>query len=131
MAYSGFWDGQGGSPHSLLSSSVAIGSDMRKLGTLFGKRPYGRAVTRALILALTGAAVGGSASATHKRVQATVNREGVDGGGVVPVETLTEISRVTVTADLTRIDAALAQSTKPSTYAADRSGVGGGAKLGY
>ncbi len=128
-AYSGLYDGHFGAPHTLLANTVAIGSDYRKLATLFSKRPYGRAVTRELIKMLTGAAVGQSAASTHKRVQATVNREGVDGGGLVSVETFTEISRVTATADLTRVDAALALSTKP-TYAADRSGVGGGAKLG-
>jgi hypothetical protein len=129
-AYSGLYDGVYGSPHTLLADTVAIGSDYRKLGTMFGKRPYGRAVLRELIKTLTGAAAGSTATATHKRVQATVNQAGVDGGSVVPIETVTSVNRATAAADTTRIDNALVIGTKP-TYAADRSGVGGGAKLGY
>ena len=129
-AYSGFWDGEGGSPHALLASTVAIGNEYRKLGTLFGKRPYGRAKLRELMETLMGAAAGSAASATHKRVQATVDQAGVNGGEVVPIETYTAVSRNTTAGDETRIEAALNLSTKP-TYATDVSGVGGGAKLGY
>lgn len=129
-AYSGLYDGVYGTPHSLLANTVAIGSDYRKLGTMFGKRPYGRAVLRELMETLTGAAAGSAASATHKRVQATVDLSGPAGGGAVPIETFTAVSRNTTAGDETRIEAALGLSTKP-TYATDVSGVGGGAKLGY
>lgn len=60
-------------------------------------------VQRALMIALNGAAVGGTATSTRKRVAANATEQ----GGVRTVETLTEINRATVAADETEIDAIL------------------------
>ncbi len=128
-SYSGLYDGVYGQPYALLANTVAIGNARREIARSLAKRPYGRAVLRELMLTLNGAAAGSAALATHKRVEATDPTEGPSGGGLVNIETFTEINRNTATADKNAIDAMLSLSTKP-TYVADRSGNGGGAKLG-
>lgn len=55
---------------------------------------------RALALALNGAAVGGAALATEKRVAASA----VEQGQVRPIEVRTIVNRVTTAADKTRQD---------------------------
>lgn len=130
-SYSGLYDGVYGTPHALLSSSVKTGNAETALGRVFGKRPYGRAKLRELIVELVGAAAGQAALASHKRVQASTPVEGVFGGGLVPIETYKSVDRVTAAGDVTVIENALQLSSQPSTYVADASGNGGGAKLGY
>lgn len=89
-------------------------------------------VTRELLLTLLGAAAGGSASDTYKRVYRPVrNSDPQEYGGLATVETVTLVSRVTTATDTTNITALLSREPKPSSYPTDLSGNGGGGKAGY
>ena len=85
-------------------------------------------VLRALWRALTGAAAGGTATATKAQVQAT---QGGNLTGVIPIETVTLVNRATTAADRTAILALLDRVVYPSSYIADASGNGGGGKVTY
>lgn len=129
-SYSGLFDNEFGVPHTLLSASVNQNNARVTLKRLFGNRAYGRGVAAKTLIALIGAAAGdATAASTHKRVQAVADVTGNEQGGDRTIETFTGIDRVTTAADVTSFDAALALSSKP-TYAVDRSGNGGGGKLG-
>lgn len=130
-AYSGLFDGVHGEPHALLSSSVKKGNAETMLARVFGKRAYGRAKLRELMVELTGAAAGQAALASHKRVAWTPELEGITGGGLVAIETYESVDRVTAAGDETIIEAALQLSSQPTTYVDDESGNGGGGKLGF
>jgi len=84
-------------------------------------------VLRALWRALTGATAGGTATATKAQVQ---HVQGAPGG-VVPIETINLVNRVTTAADRTAILGLLDRVVYPSTYPADLSGNGGGGKVTY
>lgn len=84
-------------------------------------RKPGMRVIKELIDELIGATTGGTASATHKQVTAKAGLTN-DLGGVVAVESFTDINRVTVTADVTDLEAMINQTTAPTTYAVDASG---------
>lgn len=129
-SYSGLWNNEFGENHALLSASVNQNNARVTLKRLFGNRAYGRGVTAKTLVALIGAAAGAAtATSTHKRVQAVANLDGNEQGGDRTIETFTGINRVTTADDVSSFDAALALSSKP-TYATDRSGNGGGGKLG-
>lgn len=103
-----------------------IGQDDAKLARIFRKGGASKAF-RAIWLALNGVAAGGSASSTYKRITAVA---GEQPNGLIPIETVTAISRVTTAADATAITALFNRVVQPSTYVADASGNGGGGKLG-
>lgn len=85
-----------------------------------------------VLRALVGAAAGGAALATRSRVVAKqALNDPADIGGVVSIETVNLVNRVTTAADVTYIDSVLDKLTAPSPYAADTSGNGGGGKLGF
>lgn len=126
-AYSGLFDGHYGTPHALLTNTT--GNEFEQLAKVMGKRPYGRAKLRAITSALLGAAVGGAATATHKRVSHTVSPEAPANGGLRVIETYTAVNRVTTADDLAKLEEAIAQSAQPSSYPADLSGNGGGGKI--
>lgn len=126
-AYSGLFDGEGGSPHALLTNKTGNAETM--VARLLANRGYGRASLRELMLTLNGAAAGSTALVNRKRVQATANLSQNVQGGLRTIETIDVINRVTTAADKTNIDGALALSSQP-TYATDLSGNGGGGKLG-
>lgn len=66
---------------------------------------------------LIGAAAGGSASATHKRIEAVVKTSGPQGGGNRTIETITDINRVSTSADITALKEMVFNVTrKPSSY---------------
>lgn len=129
-SYSGLYDGVYNTPHALLSDAVAIGNAQTMIARQLSRRPYGRGVLRELLLTLNGVAAGQTALDTHKRVAWVPDREGVTGGGLVTIQTFTGINRATVAGDVTDIARFLALTSRPTTYIADRSGNGGGGKLG-
>lgn len=129
-SFSGLWNNEHGENHSLLSSSVKIGNSNTALSRVFANRIYGRGAARAVLNALIGAAAGGTATATHKRIAAERDLEANVQGGKRTIETMSSVNRVTTTADADALKNALALSSKP-TYATDRSGIGGGGKLGW
>lgn len=86
---------------------------------------------RRLMLTLLGAATGASAVENRSRVAATQATFTVnDNGGLIPIETVAVINRVTTALDLTNTLAVISRSFTP-TYAVDASGNGGGSHLGY
>ena len=91
----------------------------------------GNRTFRRLLIALTGATAGGTATETQSRVQAQQSMfQATDMGGLVPIETINNISRVTTAADVTNINAMLTRSPV-ITFPTEVSGTSGGGKLGY
>lgn len=129
-SWSGFWDNEGGAPYAPLGNSVNKEDAYDKLATLFANRVYSHAAARELIYSLVGGNVGDPASSAHKRVQAAQDLNANVNGGARAIESFLDINRVTTSADITRIQGALRQSSKP-TYPVDKSGNGGGSKGGY
>jgi hypothetical protein len=126
-SWSGLWNRHYGEAYSALGSNnteEANGTQKRKLARMFrarGNRPLAK-----LIEALTGAAVGGSASATYTQIPAhTTIGVAVSGGGLITPAAVTDLDRVTVTADATLVDGILEEKTYPATYPVDLSGNGG------
>lgn len=130
-SYSGLWNNEFGENYSLLSQSVAKGNDNTALSKLFANRTYGRAAMREIIKSLVDGAVGDNATATHKRVAAARILEENVQGGVRTIETFTAINRNTTAADEAEVLAAIEQKSRPTSYPVDRSGNGGGNKLGW
>jgi hypothetical protein len=88
-------------------------------------------VLRRLILTLLGTAAGSTATENRTRVQAQQSTFSPnDNGGLVPIETVATINRVTTSNDITNVTDALTRSYVPA-YAADVSGNAGGGKLGF
>lgn len=99
------------------------------LSKIMFKRANG--VTKRLLAALIGAASGSNATETYSRVTAAVPfLSQFTGGGVVPVEVVTQINRNTSAADVTNLKAAISR-TPSVTFVADASGNGGGGHGGY
>lgn len=108
-----------------------VGAAGHRLRGMFN-RSHGSRMQRAILLALTGAAVGGASKAyTNKRIDQgfTVVDKNSNGtgqltalGGKRLVSTVTRQSGVTVAQDLTDFDTRMAQKSFPSAYPADKSG---------
>lgn len=126
--YSGLYNGVYNTPYAPITT--LHGGDWEALTIKFGPRSYSRGILKKLIVALNGVAAGASASLTHYRVQAVANTSDNVQGGLRAIEAKSLINRVTTATDQTNIGAAIARSSKPSTYPVDPSGNGGGGKLG-
>lgn len=126
-SYSPFW-GDGltlNNSYSLLVNKMPRRNSIRGVVNREGFRPLTE-----LFVALLGTAVGGPALVTHKRIAAIdptlVGNLGISGGGNRTIETITDISRVTTTADVTALKEMVNNVThRPSTYPKDLSGNGG------
>jgi hypothetical protein len=91
-----------------------------------GNRPI-----RRLLLTLLGSVVGSNATETYPRVQANqLMNQPLQGGGLVTIETATQINRNTTAADLSNVVNALSRSPI-TTFPTELSGTSGGGKLGY
>jgi hypothetical protein len=124
-AWSGLFDGVHNTPHSLINQQPNIERDIsRQL-----RKPGNRAL-KGLIRALTGAATGGTATEQYRRVTAVRADSNFNMGGVRPIEVVSDVNRVTTSADKTRIDNITDARFSPQTYPVDRSGNGGGSKVG-
>lgn len=92
----------------------------------------GNRVLRELLLTITGTAFGDVASETYSRVTAQpATFSPTDYGGLVPIEVVQQLNRVTTAGDVTNVVAAFSRFPKPTTYVADVSGNSGGGKGGY
>jgi hypothetical protein len=79
---------------------------------------------RALYDQLIGAATGGTAAATHKRIAGTAAQG--DVGGLRTVEVVTDINRVTTAGDVTDLKNVIdTVKVQPTSYPRDLSGNGG------
>lgn len=97
-------------------------------------RSRGNRAVRAIMRQLLNGAVGGTATETHKRIKSITGIDRTNtqqGGGLVTLETATDISRVTTSTDVTNMVAAISRVTKPSSYASDLSGNGAGKIAGW
>ena len=84
----------------------------------------GSLVLRRLLTTLLGAAPGATATETKKQVKWDQGSP----GGLIPIETVTLVSRPTTAADVTGLNALLFRNPFPASYPADLSGNGGGGK---
>lgn len=93
-------------------------------------------VTRRLLQTLIGVAAGATATETYTRVQAVQALSSITTqGGLIPMEVVTQIGRVTTTADITNVTAALTRSpivSEPKDVSGNGSGNGlGGSGQAY
>jgi len=124
-AWSGLFDRIHGQPYTFTGSRGAVSREIE----LALKQP-GNAVLGALMAALNGAAVGGTATRTVRQVEALRENAGYTLGGRRNVLTNTLINRATIAADKTAIDTIEDQFVHPQTSIIDRSRMGGGSKAG-
>lgn len=124
--YSPFW-GDGltiNNSYSLLSGKMPRRDRIKRVVNRDGFRTFTE-----LFDTLIGAAVGGTALATHKRIAAlpgASSGSGLPDSGVRVVETITDINRATTNADITALkEMVFGVSSRPSTYPRDLSGNGG------
>jgi hypothetical protein len=129
-SYSGLWNNEYGEAYSALGQDANIGNAHTAFSRLFAGRTYGRASLRAVLKSLVDGAVGDNATATHKRVKAERDLEANVQGGARTIETFTSINRNTTATDEAQLLRALELSPAPA-YPVDRSGNGGGNKLGW
>lgn len=122
-AWSGLWDGVYAQPYAPINQRMTL---PRRVGMTYARD--GMKINAAIGTALNGSAVGGTASATHRRVEAVQANAAFNLGGKRTVETQTLINRATTSADETALDALFAAKFAPTTYPVDRSNNGGGGK---
>lgn len=130
-SYSGLWNNEYGESYSLLPSAQRQGNELTALSKVFANRIYGRGVIRELMMTLMGTVAGSTAYDAHKRVQAESDVNSNVLGGKRVIETFVGVDRATTSADVTTINGALARAFAPSSYPTDKSGNGGGNKLGW
>ncbi len=95
-------------------------------------RKRGNRVLRELLITLVEGASGATAAETYKRIKAYQENSSVNqGGGLVTMETATQINRATAAADLVDSVAAISRTVFPGTYATDLSGNGAGHMAGW
>jgi hypothetical protein len=130
-SWSGLWNREYNENYSGLGgNNTAELSNNEKMQLARGFRGRQGRVVGAIIKALTGNTVGQTAASSVKRIAADPHlSEPYAGGGVRTISSVDEINRVTVAADATTIDALVDLKTAP-TYPVDKSGNGGGGKLG-
>jgi len=104
-------------------NGVQQGDD--RMAKMFRNGAMTSAVTR-LMYTLLGAAPGSNATKTKAQVQWQQGSP----GGLIPIETITLVSRNTTAADLAAFQALMNRTPTPSSYPADLSGNGGGGKVG-
>lgn len=124
--WSGLWNRQYGENYSPLAGgntqdyNNTIRDDMSRVF----KSPAGRRLG-ALVRALTGAAVGATATSIVRQIPASPDPSAsFSGGGKITAVPVTEINRATTSADEAYIDGATQLATAP-TYPVDKSGNGG------
>ncbi len=101
-----------GNSLTLLVNKSPLRKVLSRLGDRIGKQ-------RAIMVALNGAAAGGTATLQYSRVQHSVAENGLAGQRTI--ETRTVINRVTTAADEAAVDADLIQDMTP-TYPDDAAG---------
>jgi hypothetical protein len=124
-AWSGLYDYRHSTPYALTNSRNAIQTQIAKV---FEK--YGMQAQSALAIALNGASAGGTATRTRTRVEAIPDVGAFVLGGKRNIVTETIINRVTTTADKDALNTLYNGVFAPTSYPVDKSGNGGGGKVG-
>jgi len=135
--YSGFYSSSVGiagsgneASYNAVSRAARSSTEMQVARAL--ARPGFRGMRRVLLV-LTGAAAGSAASETHKRVAAPTPFNLSTGGGLRTIETVTDNTGNTTSAQETYIEDKIINAryaANPSSYPVDLSANGGGSKLG-
>lgn len=125
MSFTGLWNNVYGAPYALTGSRNKLERDIAIAFEKAGSQPLS-----AVAIALNGSAVGGTAARTRARVLALRSLSGYDLGGQRAIETVTDINRATTAADETALDAIYNGVFALTSYPVDRSGNGGGGKVG-
>ena len=125
MSFTGLWNGVYGTPYALTNSRNKLERDIALAFEKAGAQPLS-----AVAIALNGSAVGGTASRTRRRVLAVRSLSGYDLGGQRAIEAVTDINRATTAADETALDNIYNGVFALTSYPVDRSGNGGGGKVG-
>jgi len=118
----GFWGDLGSSSLTLARNAPYI----RKLAQILDRGSARK--LREIMITLTGATAGSAASATHKQIKAaeeggTIDSEWGGALGKRTIETITDISANTDSADTTYLNAQIfAYPLAPSTYASNKDG---------
>lgn len=132
MSYSGLWNREYGEPYSPLgtnNTNELNNTTRKRLSKLL--RGRGDRILATLLKSLNGAAVGETANAEYIQIAADPSLSSAySGGGARVINTKTDIDRVTTAADKTMIDEIIDQTFHPNPYPKDKSGAGGGGKLG-
>lgn len=129
--WSGLWDRQYGTPYSQLGSNTSEYNGTLKQEVANLGRGRGGRILASIIAALTGAAAGQTAASTYKQVDADpALGQSYSGGGKRTVSTKTDINRATTGADVTLVDNLLGQINGALITSTDKSGNGGGGKVG-
>lgn len=121
--WQGGWTDLFGSNHTLL-----VNKNPRRNGIRRTMNREGFRVVTELFDSLIGAASGGTAAATHKRVsgESVTPVQVGQMGGARTIETVTDINRATTAADITALkEMTFGVKARPATYARDLSGNGG------
>lgn len=132
MAYSGLWNREYGENYSPLGTNNTAewnNTTRKRLSKLLKGR--GDRILATLLKSLNGTAAGATASATYEQIAADPSLSSAySGGGKRTINTKTDINRATTAADETMIDGIIDESFHPVSYPVDKSGAGGGGKLG-
>lgn len=129
--WSGLWDRQYGTPYAMIGGNTPEYNNTLKQEVANLSRGRGGRVLTAIIAALTGAAAGQTAASTYKQVDPDpALGQSYSGGGKRTVSTKTDINRATTAADLTLVDNLLGQINGTLLTSTDKSGNGGGGKVG-
>jgi hypothetical protein len=132
-SWAGLWDNVHAQPYALTGEPGATARAVARLMAPQGNRLFGSIAT-----ALTGAVPGGPVNVGYTQVQSRV-ADGATMGGVQPIATYTVVNRNTTATDELQIDQQLTPRFMPpvlqagiecSGYPVDKSGNGGGGKLG-
>ena len=123
-SWAGLWDNMFGQPYALLNEP---GSTLRGIARLMA--PQAVKAQSQVGITLTGQAVGQTASATVAQVKPQ-QADGLNLGGLVPIQQTSQVNRATTAADEATLDAQLNPTFAPASYPVDKSGNGGGGKAG-
>lgn len=123
-AWAGLWDGVYMQPHALRNDAGSALRGVARLMAPQAMRAYGRIGDM-----LTGSVLGSVVQESIAQVVAT-RADGANLGGKVAIAPTVIINRVTTAQDEAILDAQLTPSFAPSPYPVDKSGNGGGGKLG-
>jgi hypothetical protein len=114
VAYQGLWNSEA---NSQAGYSPLVNKNPRRYQIKRAMDREGFRQITALFNALIGAATGSNVTATHKRVQRPVSLEIGASGGVMAIETVTDINRNTTAADVTKLkEMTVGVTAKPASY---------------
>lgn len=117
-SWAGLWNNEGNANHSLIGKNPVRNRLKRAMN-----RESMRAVTE-LFDSLIGAAAGGNAVASHKRVGQFPLGAGAEGG-VRKIETIVDINRATTSTDVASLkEMTVGVKTAPTTYPVNKANQG-------